>query len=83
MFNPQLDELQSYKIERRCHEVRENFSGVTWTEVPMIDLKAGDIFRAWDSGGTLVEHENGKTEFLASSDGYVDEYLKIPTIRYS
>lgn len=80
MFNPQLDDLVPYRIERGRTEIRENFSGVSWTEVPMIDLKAGDIFRAFDSEGNRVVHENGKDEFLATSDGYIDEVLKIATI---
>lgn len=80
MFNPQLDELDSYKIERGRYENRPNFSGVEWTEVNMIDLKSGDIFRAFTSSGERIKHENGKTEFLATSDGYVDPDLKIPVI---
>jgi len=46
----------------------------------MIDLKKGDLFRVFDSEGNRVIHENGKDQFLATSDGYVDEILKIPAV---
>jgi hypothetical protein len=80
MFNPQLDKLDKYIIERGRYETRPNFSGVQWEEVPMIDLKKGDIFRAFTSSGERVELKNSKIEFLAKSDGYIDEVLKIPAV---
>ena len=80
MFNPQLDELTPYKIEVGRVENRENFSGVYWTSRNMIDLKKGDLFRAFDSEGNRVIHENGKDQLLATSGGYVDEILKIPAV---
>ena len=80
MFNPQLDELTTYKIEVGRVENRENFSGIYWTPRNMIDLKKGEIFRAFDSEGNRIIHENGKDQFLATSDGYIDEILKIPAV---
>lgn len=86
MFNPQLDELDPYIIERGTIEVRPNFSGITWKKVNMINLKKGDIFRALksqDNKSIRVEHKNGKTEFVSTSDGYIDPILKIPVVNIS
>ncbi len=76
MSNPQLDELDWRKVY--VGRASTN-SDIIWTRTNMIDLKKGDIFKLVDQDETTVTHENGKTQFIASSDGYVSE-LGIPAV---
>lgn len=72
MFNPQLDELNWRVVEK--------YENDTWIKTNLIDLKVGNRFRMFESTGEPVEDEDGRTEFVAATNGYLDPVLRIPTI---
>ena len=71
MFNPQLDELDVYTIEK-MHNGQ-------WLKTNMIDLKKGDLFRAFNQNGEQVLHEDGRKEFAVANNAYAG-ILGIPEI---
>jgi len=78
MFNPQLDALEWRKVYVGKVQ-RPHSSEIEWAKTHMIDLKKGDIFKMVDPDGSTVEHENGKTQFIAATDGYIN-FLGIPEV---
>lgn len=44
-----------------------------WYRIPFDHVKSGDVFRLIESTGEFVVDENGKTEFIATSDPYQNE----------
>jgi hypothetical protein len=79
MFNPQLENIEWREVYRGAHEVLPNYSGIKWEKTHLIDLKKGELFKLIDPDGTQVEHEDGRKEFIAKTNGYVNE-LGIPEI---
>jgi len=79
MFNPQLDELEWREVYVGKVTSASVFSKITWSKTNLIDIKAGDIFKMIDPDNSTVLHENGRTEFVAKTDGYIN-FLGIPEV---
>ena len=73
MLNPQLDELKIRKTEIQTDDN-------TWSEINLIDIKEGQIFRVFEQDGEPVTDERGGTVWEADSDGYMNE-RGIPTVK--
>jgi hypothetical protein len=63
MFNPQLDVLVPYRVEKIHNNV--------WIPTAMIDLKKGNLFRAFDEKNKPVLRQDGRSEFIAAQDAEV------------
>ncbi len=71
MFNPQLDNL----TWRSVHIYKKK----SWITTNLIEIRKNDHFRMFEPNGMSVEHEDGRSEFIAESDAYIN-VLVIPEI---
>jgi hypothetical protein len=66
------------KFKRCClnrqpaYRTVEVFRGDVWVRVRLIDVWKGERFRMWDEAGQPVKDKKGRTEWVASTNGFIN-----------
>ena len=65
---------------RKVYKKIQKDKDILWEEIHFIDIKRGDVFKAFEPDGTPVENEQGDIEFIAERNAIIDPITNITSI---
>lgn len=65
--------MDSKENTRRAEFLCVTETDRAWFPIALCDMAAGRTFRLFEADGTPVVDEQGRTEWIAAEDGFIDE----------